>query len=216
MQIYHLLLRNNFSLVLKSCFPKLSELMGPRAWQKLLKDFFSEHSCQTPLYRKIPDEFLSYFSQQKKRFSSRFLFYFELAQYEWWELELSVMDSGSKPFVKSSSKNLLKENLILNPILKRLDFFYPVHRVHKDLRRLRPEPSHYLLFRDLKGEVQFWVLNPLSYRWIDLLFSTRNFLRALKKLQKEFPNEDAVSIRKGAEEVLRQLWKCGVVMEDKR
>ena len=58
----------------------------------MLLDFIAEHRCLTPYYRQIPDEFVQYLQQERKR-ADDWPFLAELAHFEWIELQLSIAEA---------------------------------------------------------------------------------------------------------------------------
>ena len=63
MRVYNQLLLNNLDGFLLACFPVLRQILGTRKWNRLVRAFFSEHACQTPIFRQIPEEFVQYLSR---------------------------------------------------------------------------------------------------------------------------------------------------------
>ena len=66
MNIYRQLFFNNINKFLASNFPVLRNLYDNEAWQQLVRDFYIEHRCQTPLFPEMPKEFLRYLQDQRK------------------------------------------------------------------------------------------------------------------------------------------------------
>ena len=59
MAIYRELFYNNVEGFLSNSFPVLRKLHDDDRWHAMVRDFFSQHLAQTPLFLEIPREFLT-------------------------------------------------------------------------------------------------------------------------------------------------------------
>ncbi len=60
LKIYRELFFNNVSGLLAGNFPVLRSIYGDAGWQTLIRDFYRDHECRTPLFPELPREFLRY------------------------------------------------------------------------------------------------------------------------------------------------------------
>ncbi len=215
MNIYNELLYNNLESFLLACFPVLRQLLGPRKWGKLVREFFSEHRCRTPIFRQIPDEFVHYVQSERGVRDSDPPFMLELAHYEWIELVLSVSNKETPLAHIDPDGDLAGGHPALNPVLALLQYQYPVHRIGPKFKPRTPpaQPTYLLVFRDQEFAVEFIELNPVSARLVDLLQSSKlNGEKLLKKIAKELQHPDPQLVIQGGLDILRELRAAGAIL----
>ena len=171
-QIYVDLLYTNFKESLARCFPVTRELIGEESWQRLVKSFIAEHSCQSPYYRQLPEQFISYLStKQTGELEPPYLL--ELAHFEWLELALTIAESD--PIIKPNTFNdWLLSRPLFAPVFAIFHYQYPVQLINIHFRPTKPseQPTHILGFRDKDDVVQFIELQPATSRLLEILYST--------------------------------------------
>jgi len=164
MKIYRELFFNNIQSLLAGNFPVLRSLYEKEEWLKLVRDFYSEHSCRTPLFTEVAKEFLSYLQDGRAGREADPGFLLELAHYEWVELALSLDERDPAAFVADRDGDLLAGRPLLSPLAWPLSYRYPVQRIGPDFRPEIPpeEPTHLLVYRNLAGQVKFMKLNNVT------------------------------------------------------
>jgi hypothetical protein len=167
MKIYNELLYNNVEVFLLTCFPVLREVLGAHKWTKLVRAFFSMHRSHTPYFRQIPDEFVQFLQSEWAPPAGYPAFVLALAHYEWIELVLSVSNRRVDRGVDAEG-DLLHGIPVLNPVLARLRYDWPVHRIGPR-RKVQPAETHLLVFRDHEDRVQFSEINAFTARLLTLL-----------------------------------------------
>ncbi len=215
MNVYTDLVFTGFEDVLSGCFPVLKKVLKRKKWEKLVRDFMVEHSCQTPFYRQIPDEFIEYLQQEREEKKEDPPFLISLAHYEWMELALylSIKEISEKNF--NPKGNLLENRPIFTPTATLLSYFYPVHQIGPTLQPKKPskEPFYYLLFRNTKDQVRFIVLNPLSARLVDLIINSGiTGEEALLRIAEEIKHPDPKIILRNGEKTLKEFKKEGAIL----
>lgn len=215
MRVYNQIVFNNLESSVSACFPICRKLLGARAWKKLVRGFFAEHRSRSPLFRKIPEEFLQYLETVPKLP----LYLFSLAHYEWVELAISVMDAEANPSTIDTQADLLDRQPAFAPAMMLLRYDYPVHQIsprNKPDEPL-PQPVHLLVFRDREDVVRFVELNAVTARLLEALQSGATTCRqALQQMAAALnhPNPDAV-INFGTG-VLADLQQQGAILGSKR
>lgn len=170
MKVYSELLYNNLEGFLLACFPVLRKVLGKRRWGWLVRDFFSDHRCHTPIFRQIPEEFVLYLKEKRGLRAGDPVFLADLAHYEWVELALSVSPLEIDWRSVERDGDMLAGQPVLNPVLALLRYPCPVHRIGPKFKpSLRIEETHILVFRNLDDHVRFIELNPVSARLVSLL-----------------------------------------------
>lgn len=214
MKIYNELLFNNLEGFLLACFPVLRQILGKRKWTALVRDFFAEHRCHTPLFRQIPDEFIQYLQSGRGERDSDPPFMRELAHYEWIELVLSVSNKEA-PAEIDADGDLLTGRPFLNPVLTLLQYRYPVHRIGPRFKPEVPpaEATHLLVFRDTEFSVRFIELNPVSARLVQLLEENqRSGEQALLRVARELKYPDPRAVIEGGQAILGNLRAEGAII----
>ncbi|MEG3789441.1 putative DNA-binding domain-containing protein [Lysobacter sp. CCNWLW3] len=212
LEVYRGLLFNNIEGLLAGNFPVVTELLGEPAWTALVRDFFRDHRCRTPLFPELAREFLRYL-EDREDLSPAFLT--ELAHYEWVELALQLSDAEADPATIDAGADLLDGVPVLSPLAWPLAYAWPVHRIGPAFQpdAPPPQPTLLLLRRGADGEVRFSELSPLAYRLVERLgespeLSGREQLRALAA---EAGSQDIDSFVAQGRALLEQMRASGVV-----
>ncbi|MFA5495410.1 MAG: putative DNA-binding domain-containing protein [Porticoccaceae bacterium] len=174
MRVYETLLFNNLNGFLLACFPVARRLLGVRAWRKLVRQFFVEQRCASPLFRDIPGAFLDWMQEVAPQTFPDRPWLYELMHYEW--LELAVMTDAAEveAVTDDGQEDLLAGVPLLNATARLACYRYPVHRIGPRFKATGTEgadgASHcYLLYRDDRDVVRFRMLNPVSARLLALI-----------------------------------------------
>ena len=138
MQIYRELFFNNVSSMLASNFPVIRELCSDERWKALIRDFYSEHRCHTPLFPELPKEFLRYLQDGRGDRGDDPPFLHELAHYEWVELALSLEERELDEVAADPDGDLLTGIPVLSPLAWPLSYRFPVHQIRPDFQPDEP------------------------------------------------------------------------------
>jgi hypothetical protein len=210
--IYRDLLFNNIQGLLAGNFPVVSESLGERRWTALVRDFYREHRCRTPLFPELAREFLRYLEDCDELEPA---FLLELAHYEWIELALQLSEAALDPAEFDADADLLDGVPLLSPLAWPLAYAWPVHRIGAQFQPEAPppQPTLLLLRREADGEVRFSELSPLAYRLVERLgespeLSGREQLRALAA---EAGSDDMDGFVAQGRALLEQMRGSGVV-----
>lgn len=212
LEVYRGLLFNNIEGLLAGNFPVVHELLGEQRWTALVRDFFRDHRCRTPLFPELAREFLRYL-EDREELEPAFLT--ELAHYEWVELALQLSDAGLDAATLDPEADLLDGVPVLSPLAWPLAYAWPVHRIGPAFQPEAPppQPTLLLLRREADGEVRFSELSPLAYRLVERLgespeLSGREQLRALAA---EAGSDDIETFVAQGRALLEQMRASGVV-----
>ena len=171
MGIYRDLLYRNVESFLAGSFPVLRKTLKDTDWHELIRDYFRSHRARTPLFPKMPQEFLQYLQNENAATAKLYPFLTELAHYEWVELALSldvreIPEQGIDP-----AGELLSGRPVLNELSWSLAYHYPVHRIGPDYRpgEKPAQPTCLFVYRDRQDKVRFIELNSLAARLVDCL-----------------------------------------------
>jgi uncharacterized protein len=222
LKIYRELFFNNVEGMLAGNFPVLRKLYGDDGWATLIRAFYRDHDCQTPLFTELAREFLRYLETRASTDKSRDAgrgdppWLRELAHYEWIELALQISEARIDDIAHDADGDLLDGRPLVSPVVWPLAYVWPVHRIGPDYRPdMPPEiPTLLMLRRDADGMISFHALTPLSFRLLQRLdaepaLSGREQLRALAA-EAAVPDFDAF-LRDGAA-MLAQMREDGTIL----
>ncbi len=207
--IYRELFYNNVEGFLSNGFPVLRELTDDDDWHAMVRDFFANHRCHSPLFMEISREFLTYLEQERGERENDFPFLRELAHYEWVELALSVAESDPGQ-IDDPDGDLLEGIPVLSSLAWPLCYQYPVHRISPDYQPDKPadQPVYLMVYRDGNDDVGFMELNAISARLFSLLQDddTLTGRRALEQIATELNHPRPGVVIDGGREIL-QAWR---------
>ncbi len=177
LKIYRELFFNNVESMLAGNFPVLRKLYGDDGWQALIRAFYRDHDCQTPLFTELAREFLRYLDARASTDASRDAghndppWLRELAHYEWIELALQISEARNDEIAHDPDGDLLEGRPLVSPLAWPLAYGWPVHRIGPDYRPETPPgaPTLLMLRREADGTVSFHALTPLSFRLLQRL-----------------------------------------------
>ena len=173
LKIYRELFFNNVESMLAGNFPVLRKLYGDDGWQALIRAFYRDHDCQTPLFTELAREFLRYLDARADTDTGNDdpPWLRELAHYEWIELALQISEARSNDIAHEPHGDLLEGRPLVSPLAWPLAYAWPVHRIGPDYRpEMPPEaPTLLMLRREADGTVSFHALTPLSFRLLQRL-----------------------------------------------
>ncbi len=209
--VYRDLLFNNVENLLSGNFPVISRLLGESRWKTLVREFFRDHRCQTPLFPELPREFLRFLESREPNDPP---FLLELAHYEWVELALQIAETDGPAY--DPQGDLLDGVPVLSPLAWYLAYRWPVHQIGPDHQPDTPPPAPTLLLlrRESDGTVRFSTLSPLAFRLLQRLgeasgLSGREQLQALAL---EAGDADVTAFLEQGRLLLEQMHATGVVL----
>ena len=209
MAVYDEIVFNNLLESVSACFPVAQKTVGKAAWLKLVKGFLKEHSANSPLFRKIPEEFLA-FLQHTNRALPPYLQ--ALCHYEWIELYLSALPALDNQ-VANVHGNLAHQPLVFTPAMQLLNYDYAVHKISPKHKPKNIEPTYLLVHRDLSDQIKFIELNPMTFKLITLLITGELAAeQALKMLADELKHPQPQIIMEFGLGVLLDLQNQGIIL----
>ena len=216
MAIYRDLLFNNVQTFLAGCFPVLRKISSDALWLGLMRDYFRTHRAHTPLFPKMPQEFLQYLEQERGPRDCDFPFLLELAHYEWVETALNF-DSRSLEFsAVDPAGDLLNGTPVMSPLAMSLAYKFPVHRISQEyLPDSAPEqPTYLVVYRDRDDKIGFLELNPVSARLLELIQRADGCSgrELLQQIARELQHPDPGAVEQGGAGILQDLRRRDVVL----
>ncbi|NBC49222.1 MAG: DUF2063 domain-containing protein [Gammaproteobacteria bacterium] len=198
MAIYRELFFNNLSSLLRQGFPVLYRCLGQQRWTRLVRQFMIEHRAETPLFPELGRELVAFLAEERAAEPEDPAFMLELAHYEWVEAALLFSDDEAGPELADPNGDLLAEVPVVSPLAWNLSYWFPVHRIGPDFQPTEPdpEPTHLVVYRNRRDEVEFLKINAVTQRLLQLLQAgeQRSGLEVLRAIAGELqhPNPDQV------------------------
>ena len=214
MDVYKEIVFNNLLESVSACFPVSRKVIGKRAWLRLVRHFFRNHSSSTPIFRKIPEEFLAYLKLESASDQDHLPPYLpSLCHYEWVELLVSTMPEDMIENTIRQTGDLRKSKPQFAPSLQLLRYDYAVQRVSPRYKPKEKILTHILVFRNQEFEVKFIEVNALTYRLIEILIQGKlSCEQALTLLATEINQAQTESIIQYGLEILEGLKNQGVIL----
>ncbi|MCF1183244.1 putative DNA-binding domain-containing protein [Marichromatium gracile] len=165
MRVYRELIFNNLDALLAGSFPVLHRILDPARWRALVRDFLVGHRARTPLFHRLPGEFVDFLGQRPASADDP-PFLLELAHYEW--IEIALYNSEAEPDLDGLDPNgdLLAATPVRSPLAWPLSYRFPVHRIAPDHLPEAPsaEPVQLVVLRDRTQQVRFIEINAVTQR----------------------------------------------------
>ena len=216
MKVYADLLFNNVKNFLENSFPVLSSILDEYRWQSICRDYFMRHQARTPLFPKMPQEFVRYLTDEFEPIDGDYPFMQELAHYEWLELETLLDEQNIDAVEVNANVDPLDGRPVLNPLARPQAYAYPVHKISQNyLPVAAPDaPTYLIVYRDRQDKVGFMEINPISARLVELITKQTNLSgrQILQQIAKELGHSDPQAVIRGGTEILTELLHKDVLL----
>lgn len=219
MAVYEEIVFNNLFESVSACFPVAQQILGKRLWTKLIRAFLREHSADSPMFRKIPEEFLSFLEHADNDTLTLLPPYLtELCHYEWIELLVATLpDDSDTCSLINPAGDLITQIPIFTPAMRLLNYDYAVHKLSRRNKTHEKSSTQLLVYRNHADSVKFMELNPVTYRLIDILNKNQNVTgkQALTLIANELNHPDPEKIIVFGKEILGKLKSQGIILGSK-
>ena len=170
LRVYRDLFFNGLQGLLAGNFPVIRKVLGTN-WPMLVRDFYREYRCTTPLFPELPREFIQYLAGRAGENRGDPAWLPELAHYEWAELALDISDADPAQVPHDPAGDLLEGVPVPSPLAWALAYAWPVHRISPAfLPEAAPEEATFLLVRrDRTSKVRFDQISALTFRLLQRL-----------------------------------------------
>jgi hypothetical protein len=210
LKIYRELFYNNVENLLANNFPVIRRLLGDTAWHALVRDFYREHRCHTPLFPELGKELLRYLEQRQQEGRGDPPFLLELAHYEWIELALSLDEQEIDAVPHDAAGDLLDGVPVPSPLAWPLAYAWPVQQLRPEYRPdVAPEaPTFLLVVRNRADQVQFKAIDALGFQLMQALHGNDAGLNGralLEALASQLGAPDPAAFVAGGARLLEQL-----------
>jgi len=220
MAIYRELFYSNIEGFLSNSFPVLRTLHDDDHWHALVREFYSQHHAQTPLFLEIPREFLLWLESRHGNYPDDMPFLYELAHYEWAELALSISETSCDAADIDPEGDLLSGIPVLSPLAWHLSYRYPVHEISPDRRPQQPgdEPTYLVVYRDRNDDMGFLLINPVTKRLLELIDADKGESgeQLLRRIAKEMSHPQPAVVIDGGIGILKGLTEKDIILGTKQ
>jgi hypothetical protein len=221
LQIYRELFYNNVESLLSHNFPVICALLGATAWATLVRDFYREHRCHTPLFPELGGEFLRYLEARQQRDAGDAPWLLELAHYEWVELALAFDENDIDALPHDPDGDLLDGVPLPSPLAWPLAYSWPVQQLRADFLPTTPSesPTFLLVVRDRRHNVRFKAIDALVFQVMQALQGNdagRTGRELLEALAVAVSAPDPAAFVDGAARLLTQLRERDAVLGTRR
>ena len=213
LEIYRGLVYRNVEGFIASGFPVLRSILDEGQWGALVRGFLREHRCHSPYFLDIGREFITYLMENKDLASTEPPYLVQLCHYEWVELALDVADEEIPDNICDVSEPL-DTVFGVSPLVWRLHYDFPVHRISADNSAPEREPAgvHLLVYRNREDRVRFMEVNSIVSRLVQRMEEgERPGGEVLESLAHEIGYPDRGAFADYGREVLRELFDLGVL-----
>ncbi len=212
MAVYEEIVFNNLFESVSACFPVARKVIGKRKWLKLNQAFMRDYSAGSPLFRKIPEQFLEFLHAAEPELQQLPPYFTSLCHYEWIELFVASAEASNIKEVQPAG-DLGNGRPVFVPAMQLLEYEYAVHKISPRHKPRQPENTQLLVFRNADDHVKFIELNAVTYRLISLLQNNPvSGKQALSLLAKELQHPLPESIIGFGLSILEDLRSQGVII----
>ena len=215
MEIYRGLLYRNVEGFIANSFPVLRKITPDDRWHTMIRDYFKRHQAHTPLFPKMPQEFLQYLEHERDTDDDP-PFLLELAHYEWIELAVSLDTRNISWEGINTTGDLLEGVPVMSPLALPLSYQFPVHTISPDHipAQVPTQPTYIVVYRDRHHKVGFTELNPVSARLLQMIQmdSHQTGRRLLESIATELKHPDPEVVIKGGIETMQNLLQKDVLL----
>ncbi|MBS3903937.1 MAG: putative DNA-binding domain-containing protein [Simkania sp.] len=159
LKVYAELFRRSMMAVLERAFPLIYHHLQTNLWNEIVDAFLIHEDCSSPILWRMPQDFVLFIQKQRWEDRLNIPYLFDLAHFEWLEIEMFMMLDQPRPAVQRDGL-ILDGLLCLNPESRIVVYSYPVFE-KKPLPRSMQKGSYPLLvFRDTENQgVRFIALS---------------------------------------------------------
>lgn len=219
MAVYQEIVFNTLFESINACFPVTRQIVArqitdQQIWPRLVQAFMQEYAAHSPLFRKIPEQFLHYLKDANPALLAQLPPYtYQLCHYEWIELHVASSSEAALSDILNRSGDLAESTPVLTSTLQLLHYDYPVHRISPDNTPEKPQSTQLLVYLDAQDTVKFIELNPLTFQLLTLLkHKALNGKQALTLLAEEIPHLDPQQVMEFGLQTLQMLRQQGVII----
>lgn len=218
-QIYRDLLFKNVESFMAGSFPVLRKLHDDETWNTMIRDYFKNHISHTPLFPKMPQEFLHYL-QSERVSNNDYPFLFELAHYEWVELAIDLDNRNIDLTEVNVEDDLLEGIPVINPVSMSLAYEWPVQTISPENIPIEKsaQATYIIVYRNIDFKTAFVELNPVSAKLIEKIQSnsTQSGRELLNDIATELQHPDPNLVINSGLQIMQDMLQRQVLLGTKQ
>jgi len=218
MGVYRDLVYNNIERMMGNLFPVLRKITPDNRWHPMIRDFFKRHQSHSPIFNKVPLEFLQYLEHEREADDDP-PFILELAHYEWAEYAVSISTREINWEGIDPEGDLLEGIPVVSPLAWPLQYRFPVQTISPDIQpKEEPsQPTYIVVYRDRNEKVRFIELNQVSARLLDLIQKDQDIRgrTLLENIAKELQHPNPEVVINGGSEIMRDMHSKDILLGTK-
>lgn len=215
MEVYRDIFFRNMLGLLSSLFPVVKRVLSEDAWRALVRDFYANHRCNTPLFPSISAEFVAYLSDERCN-DADFPFLAELAKFEWIQIALQNSQEELPVLPKDVDQYLAGRMPILSPLCVPMVCEFPVQRIALDGWKEQQIglPVYLLIYRNHDDQVKVIESGAATFRLLQLLQSENaaSIENVVTQLAEEMSKSAREVVSQQVIETVMQFLDCGVLV----
>lgn len=216
LDVYRGLIYRNVEGFMANAFPVLRSLVDDEIWHALVREFLVRHRAATPLFPKMPQEFLR-FLEQREPGAGGPPFAAELAHYEWLEAEVAFDAHELADAQVDAQPDFEHGCIVPNPVLRPHVYTYPVHRIGPSCQPEAPAaaPVYLVVFRHRDDRVGFMELNAVAARLLQLVIenhAARPVRALLEDIAAELAHPQPEVVVAGGLEILATFFARDIIL----
>lgn len=171
LKIYRELFYNNVEGFLANAYPVIRRISSDEIWHARVRDFYTRHQSVSPLFHRMPEEFLKFLQEERGAHADDPPFLAELAHYEWVEVALSVAEEELSPEMADPHGDPMTAPPLVSPLAWPMAYEWPVHRISKDYTPDKPpdQETYLVVYRTRQYQVKFMEINAVTARLLQLI-----------------------------------------------
>ncbi len=206
--VYRHAVLHNIEGFLANNFPRVKDVLPATQWHTLVRDYLLKHQATTPVFARLPGEFLAYLTRRLRPADDPPYLY-ELAHFDWLE-NLIATDERLLPMAGIDPLGaLLDGEIVVNPIHTLETYRFPVHAITVDYKPAVPpaKETHLVAFRDRAHHYGVLDLNAISRQlFVAVRDSGEKTARAiLTQIAGDLGQEDPTAVIEGGLEILTRM-----------
>ena len=189
-------------------FPRIKEVLAAERWISMVQDYLLRHRATTPVFARLPTEFLAYL-KHTRRASDDPPYLYELAHFDWLE---NLIATDERQLLRDGinlAGDLLADEIVVNPIHTLETYRFPVHAITAEFRPTAPpaKETHLVAFRDRSHHYGILDLNAISRQLFLSVRDTRgkNAREILTDMARELGQVDPAAVIHGGLEILTRM-----------
>jgi hypothetical protein len=196
-------------------FPRVKAVFDPPRWHAMVRDYLVRHRADTPVFARLPGEFLAYLEHERNDTDDPPYLY-ELAHFDWLENALGTDPRRIDLTGIDPNGDLLDAPQVVNPIHIVVSYRFPVHGIDANYQPVEApaQATHLIAFRDSHHHYGILDLNPVALRLFVLVRDHPEYPARglLEQIARELGRDDAAPVIAGGRQILQRMRERGVIL----